>query len=273
MSSPSTYPSGSALPRYLGLTGGIASGKSTVAKILQTLGGYLIDADAISKSLTQPAAHPTLQTEQNAKPYTGSALQHIFEAFGQRVFESPISANLTLNRAALRALMLQDAAAKRTLEGILHPLIQEAMACERKIFERKNFQRIAFERNNFVRNDSERNPQKTLSTSDPVAWFCVYDVPLLVEGLGRTPPAPWRGLVDELWVVDSSAETQVQRVLARNAAAPGAWTVQEVERVIATQASRAQRVAVADVVIYNDNITLENLQSSVRTALGGTTQQ
>ena len=69
----------------------------------------------------------------------------------------------------------------------------------------------------------------------------VFDVPLLVES-GR-----WRQRVDQVLVVDCSEATQVSRVMARNG-----WTREAVERVMAGQASRDQRLAAADICIYND---------------------
>lgn len=69
----------------------------------------------------------------------------------------------------------------------------------------------------------------------------VFDVPLLVES-GR-----WRQRVDQVLVVDCSEATQVSRVMARNG-----WTREAVERVLAGQASRDQRLAAADICIYND---------------------
>jgi dephospho-CoA kinase len=90
--------------RTIGLTGGIGSGKSTVAKILFEEGIPIIDADALSRGLTQAG---------------GAAMSAIKQAFG----EGLIAADGSLNRDTMRALMLQDVSSKARLEGIIHPLV------------------------------------------------------------------------------------------------------------------------------------------------------
>lgn len=88
----------------IGLTGGIGSGKSTVAAMLAAEGAGLIDADAISRALTQPK---------------GAAMPAIQAAFG----DAALAPNGSLSRDAIRLMMLSDAMVKARLEGILHPLI------------------------------------------------------------------------------------------------------------------------------------------------------
>ena len=82
----------------------------------------------------------------------------------------------------------------------------------------------------------------------------VFDVPLLVESGGR-----WRAKVDKVLVVDCSEATQVERVVRRSG-----WTPEAVQAVIASQASRSQRRASADAVIFNDGITPDQLAADVR---------
>jgi dephospho-CoA kinase len=81
----------------------------------------------------------------------------------------------------------------------------------------------------------------------------VFDVPLLAES------AHWRARVQRIVVVDCEEPTQVARVMARNG-----WSRDTVARVIAQQATRARRRAIADAVIYNEGLTLEALRSQVR---------
>ena len=88
----------------LGLTGGIGSGKSTVAQLLVQRGAALIDADAISRASTAPG---------------GSSIGLIRAAFGAQA----IAADGSLDREAMRALVFSDPAAKGRLEGIIHPLV------------------------------------------------------------------------------------------------------------------------------------------------------
>ena len=80
----------------------------------------------------------------------------------------------------------------------------------------------------------------------------VFDIPLLVES-GR-----WRKQLDKVLVVDCQVATQVGRVMQRSS-----WTQAMAEDVIASQASREQRLAAADFVIYNDTATLDELAVQV----------
>jgi dephospho-CoA kinase len=90
----------------IGLTGGIGSGKSTVAAMLQSLGAVVIDTDALARSLTAPG---------------GAAMPSIVAHFGPGV----VASDGALDRVAMRALVFKDQTAKRQLESILHPMIAE----------------------------------------------------------------------------------------------------------------------------------------------------
>lgn len=91
----------------VGLTGGIGSGKTTVANRLQALGADVVDTDEIARAITQ--VH-------------GEAMPAIRDAFGPR-YVTPDGA---LDRAAMRALAFRDSAARERLEAILHPAIRRA---------------------------------------------------------------------------------------------------------------------------------------------------
>lgn len=91
-------------PWILGLTGGIGSGKSAAAQHFIDLGVQLVDADHAARWVVEPG-----------RP----ALTRIAERFGEQVLQ----ADGTLDRAALRQLVFQDAEQRRWLEGLLHPLI------------------------------------------------------------------------------------------------------------------------------------------------------
>ena len=95
---------GSAAPRLLGLTGGIGSGKSTVAQMLVECGAVLVDTDAISRELTAKG---------------GGAIEAIRVRFGQDF----IDAQGALDRARMRDLVFREPSAKQDLERLLHPLI------------------------------------------------------------------------------------------------------------------------------------------------------
>jgi dephospho-CoA kinase len=94
----------------VGLTGGIGSGKSTVAELFVQRGAALVDTDAIAHELTGPA---------------GAAMPALREAFGAGIQR----ADGALDRAVMRRLVFGDAVAKRRLEAILHPLIRRESEC------------------------------------------------------------------------------------------------------------------------------------------------
>ena len=93
----------------LGLTGGIGSGKSTVAAILSELGALVVDADAISRATTAAG---------------GAAIPHIANQFGAD-FVDPTG---SLNRERMRQRVFSDPGAKKQLESIIHPLVGQAIA-------------------------------------------------------------------------------------------------------------------------------------------------
>ena len=188
--------------RAIGLTGGIGSGKSTVAALLVAQGAALVDTDAIAHSLTAPF---------------GPAMPALRQRFGDAV----AGIDGALDRAQMRQLVFADAQAKQALEQILHPMIgAEAM--------------------------------RQAEAAQARGAVVVFDVPLL------TASSPWRKRCERILVVDCSAQTQVQRVMARSG-----WPADQVERVIAQQATREARRAIADAVIYNDGLTPAALATEV----------
>ncbi|OUM03098.1 dephospho-CoA kinase [Variovorax sp. JS1663] len=185
----------------IGLTGGIGSGKSTVAAMLVDGGATLIDTDAIARTITQPG---------------GAAMPAVEAAFGPSV----IAADGSMDRARMRELVFADPSAKQRLEAILHPVI--GLECEAQA-----------------------------TAAGP--GLIVFDVPLLVES------KRWRARVDRVLVVDTTEETQLQRVVTRSG-----WSPEAVRAVIAHQATRRERRAAADAVIFNEGMSLEELRQEVR---------
>jgi len=114
--------------KWIGLTGGIATGKSTVAKRLRTLGYDVLDADEISHQVTSLNADPS----HNALPL-------IFQTFGEDVKNTDGS----LNRKALGALVFGHTDARKKLEGIIHPLVRAQVAIEKSRLE-KSGKAVAF---------------------------------------------------------------------------------------------------------------------------------
>jgi dephospho-CoA kinase len=92
------------VPGPYGLTGGIGSGKSTVARMLVACGAHLVDTDAIARALTLPG---------------GAAMPALAASFGQQA----VAADGALDRSHMRQLVFADPQAKARLEAILHPLI------------------------------------------------------------------------------------------------------------------------------------------------------
>jgi len=175
-------------PFRVALTGGIASGKSTVAEMFADLGVAIIDTDVIAREVVQ-----------SGQP----ALDEIRERFGNEVIDSAGD----LDRRALRKLVFVDEIARLDLEAILHP-------------------RIGAE----TRRQADAAPGP----------YQIIVVPLLVG-------SPLLRFVDRVVVVDCDEELQVQRVMARDSeSAEQAW------RIIAAQASRPERLSIADDIISND---------------------
>jgi len=194
----------------VGLTGGIGSGKSTVAGLLAALGATVIDADAVSRASTASG---------------GSAIAPIRAAFGPDF----IASDGALDRERMRALVFAQPDARARLEAIVHPLV-----------------RAEIERRCAAMNGG----------------CAVLDLPLLAES------AAWRERVDTVWVVDCQPATQIDRVMRRNG-----WPRAQIEAVLAAQASRAQRLAIADTVIDNDTATLSELSAAVRQAYADLSRQ
>ena len=198
----------SAAIQRIGLTGGIGSGKSTVAGVLQQLGAAVVDADAISRQLTAKG---------------GAAIATISRQLGAEL----IGADGAMNRDIARALVFRDPGARLKLEAIIHPLVSQETARQE-------------------------------ATAVASGQRCVvYDIPLLVESMR------WRGRLDRVVVVDCLPATQIDRVMARELARPG-WSRVAIEQVMAAQASRAQRLAAADICVYNDGVTLDGLTQILR---------
>jgi dephospho-CoA kinase len=145
----------------LGLTGGIGSGKSTVAALLHSHGASVIDADAISRGTTATG---------------GAAIGALENAFGPGI----VDADGAMDRTAMRTLVFADPQAKLKLEGIVHPLVGQAIA------------------------------QQAQAAQDAGARCIVFDIPLLVES------GHWRKQLDRVLVVDCLESTQISRVVARS---------------------------------------------------------
>ncbi len=182
----------------VGLTGGIASGKSAVADRLEALGAVVIDTDIVAREVVEPGQ---------------PALEEIRSAFG----EDMLNDDGTLNRRALRQHVFRDAGEREKLESILHPRIR----------------------------------QETLrQAANADGPYQVIVVPLLTG-------SALREAMDRILVVDCATSTQLARLIERDAETP-----EQAKRMLKAQASREERLAIADDVIQNDG-TLEELDRKV----------
>lgn len=177
---------------WVGLSGGIGSGKSAVATRFAALGVPIIDADVIAHQLTAPE---------------GAALPAIRQYCGDEMF----AADDTLNRQKLRSAVFGHAAVKQQLEAIMHPLI---------------FAQIQ---------------QAQHDAADQTVPYGVVDIPLLAE-----QPC-FQQLIHRILIVDADEALRLKRVQTRSGLDENAVRV-----MMAQQASREQRLAIADEVIVNN---------------------
>jgi len=181
------------------LTGGIASGKTTVSDLFEELGVPVIDTDRIARELVEPG-----------KP----ALKAIVKRFGPDYLDGEGQ----LDRRKMRTAIFTDPEARTRLENILHPLIGN------EVIHR-------------------------ISALD--ADYCIIVIPLYAN----SGAYEW---VDRVLVVDAEEETQIARVMERDQINRA-----QAEAILASQASRQERLALADDVILNEG-PLEQLAARVQ---------
>lgn len=182
----------------IGLTGGIASGKTVVASRLEELGAVRVDADLVAREVVEPGT---------------PALAQIAEVFGSSV----IAADGSLDRPSLGAIVFSDPAARETLEAITHPAVWERA---KALF--------------------------AAATEADADAIIVYDVPLLAEASTDRDFE-----FDLVVVVHAGRETRIARMVELRGMSRA-----EAERRINSQATDAERLALADIVI-DSNGTLE----------------
>ncbi len=173
----------------IALTGGIAAGKSAVARRFEALGVPVHDADVAARAVIEPGS---------------SGLAAVVDAFGAQVLD----ASGRLDRPAMRERVFADPVARRRLEAIIHPRVRQWLH-ERAL--------------------AEREP------------YCLLAIPLLAENIAHYR---W---VDRVLLVDAPENLQIARLVARDG-------IDETlaRRMLAQQATRAERRALADDVIEND---------------------
>ena len=176
---------------FIGLTGGIASGKSALEKAFAKQGVVVTDADLLAREVVAPGE---------------PALAAVVERFGRDVLQ----ADGQLDRAALRVRVFGDPDQRRALEAILHPAIRARL--------------------------------EAICRAAP-GPYAIATVPLLTEGGGRAA-YPW---LHRILVVDTPAAVQKARLMQRDGI-----DATLADQMMAAQASRAERLALADDIVVND---------------------
>ena len=176
---------------FIGLTGGIASGKSALEKAFAAHGIVVADADQLAREVVAPGE---------------PALAAVVERFGRDVLQ----ADGQLDRAALRVRVFGDPEQRRALEAILHPAIRARL--------------------------------EAICRAEP-GPYAIATVPLLTEGGGRAA-YPW---LHRILVVDTPAAVQKARLMQRDGI-----DATLADQMMAAQASRAERLALADDIVVND---------------------
>ena len=181
------------------ITGGIGSGKTTVANQFAALGIEVVDADLIAREVVEPGT---------------PALAAIASHFGPGILDE----QGRLDRRALRERIFSDPAAKSWLNSLLHPIIRSEML------------------------------RQCAATNSP---YCLLVVPLLVENR-------LTGLADRVVVIDVDEATQIERTCRRDGV-----SLEQAQAILASQASRSERLAMADDVLDNQSGTTETIRARI----------
>ncbi len=182
----------------IGLTGGIASGKSAASDNFVKIGVPVIDADIIAREVVEPKSE---------------GLKQLVNAFGQSILNGE-----ELDRSKLRSIVFNDSEKLQQINAILHPLIGDEI--------RKQVNAVT-------------------------QHYCVVVIPLLCE-------SSQYGWLDRILVVDVSKKTQMNRLLKRDAITP-----KLAHKMLDSQCSRQQRLAIADDIINNEK-DLEHLHQHIQ---------
>ena len=181
------------------ITGGIGSGKTTVANQFSALGIEVVDADLIAREVVGPGT---------------PALTAIASHFGPGILDE----QGRLDRRALRERIFSDPAAKSWLNALLHPIIRSEML------------------------------RQCAAANSP---YCLLVVPLLVENRLTE-------LADRVLVIDVDEATQIERTCRRDGV-----NREQAQAILASQASRSERLAMADDVLDNQSGTTETIRARI----------
>ena len=190
--------------RIIGITGGIASGKSTVTEFLRRQGYQVIDADQVVHELQEPGGRP---------------YQALLSTFGSSILQE----DGRLDRPKLGAMIFGNPELLEQSSQIQNQIIREELAGRRDL----------------------------LAETEDIFFM---DLPLLFE-------LQYEDWFDQIWLVDVTEETQLSRLMSRNA-----LSQEEAEKRIAAQLSLREKRKRADVLIDN-NGSLEATRQQIRDAL------
>lgn len=182
--------------KVIGLTGTIASGKSTICEYLEKKGIPVVDSDKISREITALG---------------GIAVDEVVLAFGEEILSEGV-----IDRRKLGEIVFSNEEKRELLEQILHPKVISQMLSEKEDHRQKGHQTV------------------------------IFDLPLLIE-------ANLQYLCDEIWVVCSNVDTQIQRLKARSG-----LDEEFSRKILANQIPAEEKLKFADVIIEN-NGSLEEL--------------
>jgi dephospho-CoA kinase len=185
-------------PLLIALTGGIASGKTAVAKLFEQLGVPVLDTDQIARDVVEPGT---------------TTLAKLVDTFGAEILD----ASGRLDRRRMRERVFANPQDRARLEAIVHPAIRAELARR---------------------------------STNAGGVYQIHVIPLLVEG-GRARD------YDRVLVVDCPRELQLSRLMKRDGASE-----EQANAILAAQATREQRLAIADDVITNTG-TFEDLEREV----------
>ncbi|MFK7890965.1 MAG: dephospho-CoA kinase [Granulosicoccus sp.] len=174
----------------IGLTGGIASGKSFVSRCFQTHNVKTIDADELAREVVEPGS---------------AGLQALVDYFGSNI----LTITGSLDRSALRKIVFEEPGERAYLDKTLHPLIREL------------------------------SEQRIEDARKKGASYIIYAVPLLVE-------TDQQDRFDRIAVVDIPQHLQLERLMQRDDS-----SIEQAKNILKAQATREQRLAIADDVIDN----------------------
>ena len=181
------------------ITGGIGSGKTTIANQFAALGIEVVDADLIAREVVAPGT---------------PALAAITSHFGPEI----LTEQGLLDRRVLRERIFSDQAAKSWLNALLHPIIRSEML------------------------------RQCAAVSSP---YCLLVVPLLVENRLTE-------LADRVLVIDVDEATQIERTCHRDGVSR-----EQAQAILASQANRSERLAMADDVLDNQSGTTETIRERI----------